>query len=167
MEKFTFFWKDRSPFSQWYPCKFTAEVWVMNGFGKIHFTRAEQYMMYQKAALFGDLDIAYKIMLTDNPAEQKELGRKVKNFDATKWNMEARDIVLCGNLAKFSQNEKLKQALLSTAGTTLVEASPYDKIWGIGLLESDPRSQSRETWLGKNWLGQTLTDVREKLINGS
>jgi ribA/ribD-fused uncharacterized protein len=155
-EKFTFFWS--GPFSQWHRCKF-----VVDG---ITYNCAEQYMMHQKALFFGDKEIAKKIMGTNSPKTQKALGRKVTPFDAGKWDGVARDVVLQGNLAKFKQNPDLLAKLLATKGTTLVEASPYDKIWGIGLKEDNPKAQNRATWNGKNWLGQVLTAARELFEKG-
>lgn len=156
MEKFTFFWS--GPFSNWYKCAFKVNSTTYNC--------TEQYMMYQKAILFNDMDIAQKILSSADPKEQKAFGREVKNFNPEKWNEACRDIVFEGNLAKYDQNKRLKDILLATAGTTLVEASPYDKIWGIGLTADDSRALSRETWRGKNWLGEVLTEVREYLIEG-
>lgn len=154
MEEFIFFWK--GPLSQWHPSAFVREsVW---------YSHAEQYMMAEKAMMFGDMDTYKKIMGAINPADQQKYGREVKNFNEEEWNKVARDIVFRGNYAKFTQNQELKALLLKTAGTTLVEASPYDKIWGIGLKKDDPRAQKRETWLGTNWLGETLTRVREAII---
>ncbi|MBW5447656.1 DUF1768 domain-containing protein [Cohnella sp. CFH 77786] len=157
MEKFTFFWRTESPFSQWHPARFEA--------AGIVFQCAEQYMMYEKAKLFGDEDVASQILRTNSPVEQKKLGRKVKSFDQAKWEAECKRIVYEGNYAKFTQNQALLQKLLQTAGTTLVEASPVDCIWGIGLAEDDPRSRHRKTWRGKNWLGEVLTQLREDLLN--
>lgn len=156
MEKFTFFWRSDSPFSQWYPTRFEIDSIVFNC--------AEQYMMFGKAKLFGDHEIACKILRSSSPIEQKKLGRKVKYFDQVKWNAESKPIVYKGNHAKFTQNPALLQKLLSTKGTTLVEASPVDKIWGIGLAEDDPRSLFRKTWQGENWLGEVLTQLREDLL---
>lgn len=153
MEKFTFFWN--GPFSQWHLCKF-----VVDG---IEYNCAEQFMMAEKARLFNDEETEKQIMETKSPREQKKLGRKVKNFDVDKWNESAKKIVYTGNKAKFTQNDYLKQKLLETRGTTLVEASPYDKIWGISLPEDDPRALNRETWKGTNWLGEVLTQLRDDL----
>lgn len=155
-EKFTFFYRTASEFSQWHPCEFEID-------GN-HFNCAEQWMMYGKATLFGDEEIAQKILRTSHPRDQKKLGRKVKNFDDATWQANAKEIVYQGNYAKFTQNDKLKEVLLATAGTTLVEASPTDKIWGIGLDENDARAYSRETWQGTNWLGEVLTQLREDLL---
>ena len=154
-EQFTFFWG--GSFSQWHKSDFTVD-------GKKYVT-AEQYMMEQKALLFDDQDIADEIMKTNNPKKQKTLGRKVANFDPEKWNEEAKAIVYKGNYAKFTQSESLLTELLDSYGTTLVEASPYDKIWGIGLAEDDVRALDRSTWKGSNWLGEVLTNVRDDLSN--
>lgn len=155
MEKFTFFWA--GPFSQWHKSKM-----VIDG---INFSTAEQYMMYSKAMLFGDTEIAEKILKTSNPKDQKALGRLVKNFDNKIWQKNCREIVYKGNYAKFTQDVTLKRQLLATAGTTLVEASPYDRIWGVGLAADDPRINDRSKWLGTNLLGEILTELRENLIN--
>ncbi|BCT30356.1 NADAR family protein [Bacillus velezensis] len=157
MEKFTFFWQSKSPFSQWHRCMFMEN-------GKIY-TCAEQYMMEQKALLMGDTEIAAEIMATGyNPREYKALGRKVKPFDARLWHNKCKEIVYQGNLLKFTQNHELGKQLTATAGTTLVEASPYDTIWGIGLSAEDPRALNRGSWRGTNWLGEVLTNLRKNLI---
>ncbi len=155
MEEFTFFWS--GPFSQWHPC-----VFVVNG---VEYNCAEQFMMHSKAIFFSDYDIAEMILREQLPREQKALGRQVKNFRAGDWNRNAKGFVYLGNFAKFYQNAKLMKKLKNTRGTTLVEASPHDKIWGIGLREDDERAKDRKTWLGTNWLGETLTQVREDLFN--
>ncbi|MCP1135671.1 NADAR family protein [Paenibacillus polysaccharolyticus] len=155
MEKFTFFWQTASPFSQWFKADFTV-----NG---VQYTSAEQYMMHQKALLFGDQQIADKIMKTRSASVQKKLGRQVTGFDQTIWESECQRIVYKGNQAKFTQNEDLLAALLATQGTTLVEASPDDRIWGVGLAEEDPRIRNRKTWRGTNWLGEILTRLREEI----
>lgn len=158
MEKFTFFWRTQSPFSQWHPSRFIV--------GGIEFNCAEQYMMYMKAKLFGDEEMAQKILKAKSPVQQKALGRNVRHFDQEKWESNCRKIVYDGNYAKFTQNEELKQLLVKTKGTTLVEASPTDRIWGVGLAEEDPRIRDRRTWRGKNWLGEIITQVREDLCKG-
>ena len=122
-------------------------------------------MMYSKAIMFNDMDTAAKIMLTDDPAEQKRLGREVRGYDEDTWAANRVDVMVRGLYAKFTQNEKCRIALISTAGTTLVEASPYDRIWGIGLTASDPRAQQRSTWLGQNLLGQVLDHVRDQILS--
>lgn len=157
MEKFTFFWS--GPFSQWHPSFFKI--------GGITYNCAEQYMMAEKARLFRDGKNLVKIMSTSNPKDQKRYGRQVQNFNEIKWNSVARNIVYRGNYAKFTQNPELKKKLIETAGTTLVEASPYDTIWGIGLAKEDPRTKNRSEWLGTNWLGKTLTKLRNDIIKES
>ena len=154
-ETYTFF--RGGPFSQWTKSKFTI--------GGLTFNTAEQYMMYRKALLFDDQDIASKIMATGNPKVQKALGRRVRNFDQQVWQNVATDVVYKGNYAKFTQNRQLLEVLLATSGTTLVEASPRDKIWGIGLDEATARSTSPDKWPGKNLLGIVLTQVREDIIS--
>ena len=131
------------------------------------FNTAEQYMMYSKAKLFDDEEIAEKIMATSNPRVQKSLGRQVRNFDANVWQITAVDVVYKGNHAKFTQNSNLLKQLLATEGTVLVEASPYDKIWGIGLGEDDAKRTPPSQWPGTNLLGLVLTQLREDLIIGS
>ena len=153
-EKFTFFW--HGPLSQWAVSPFR--------FNGILFRTAEQFMMFFKAVLFEDYDVAGKIMEAVSPKEQKGLGRTVKNFNFDVWSKVARDLVYVGNYCKFTQDVKFNEILLETKGTTLVEASPYDKIWGIGLSEDSPFALMRSTWNGKNWLGETLTKVREDIL---
>ena len=173
-ERFTFFW--RGPFSQWCPCEFMVDGTTYNC--------AEQFMMAGKARLFEGSELYErdsegcilllsgnpvlttlgKIMATAEPREQKSLGRDVTGFDPDKWDAVARNIVYQGNMAKFMQNPEFRHYLLLTDGTTLVEASPYDCIWGIGFSEDHRKAQSRQFWRGTNWLGQVLTKVREDIV---
>jgi ribA/ribD-fused uncharacterized protein len=155
---YTFFFTEASPFSQWYPCTFAA--------GGNAFRCAEQYMMHGKALLFGDHAVAAELLAASHPREHKALGRKVKGFDDVVWRREREAIVHAGNHAKFTQNPELLELLLATQGTTLVEASPYDKIWGIGLAASDPRAQDAAQWKGQNLLGKILTALRDELLAG-
>ena len=103
-------------------------------------------------------------MAADHPRKHKALGRKVRNFDDKTWKANRERIVLEGNRAKFTQNEELLEQLLATKGTTLVEASPYDRIWGIGLAASNPLAQDPKTWRGQNLLGKILTQLRDELL---
>lgn len=155
LNKFTFFYSAISPFSNWHPCKF-----VMND---VEFNCGEQAMMYHKALFFGDKETADKVMAAKTPREQKALGRSVKGFVESDWQQERENIVYDLLLAKFSQNEELKEALLETKGTQLVEASKTDLIYGIGLSEDDPRAQNETQWRGLNLLGKLLMRVRETL----
>lgn len=154
MEKFTFFWK--GPLSQWARSKFTIDGNTFN--------TAEQYMMYAKAEYFNDPDTAEEILHTSSPRDQKALGRQVRNFNKEEWDKVACDIVYKGNYAKYTQNPGMMRTLLATKGTTLVEASPFDDIWGIKMTEDNPKAQSRDTWQGLNWLGETLTRLRDDFI---
>lgn len=153
-EVFTFFWS--GPFSQWFRADFTLDG--------VSYNCTEQYMMAEKARLFKDDKTLELILKSTNPKEQKALGRRVKDFEENIWNKHAKEIVKRGNVAKFSQNTYLLNMLEKTKGTTLVESSPYDKIWGIGLIDSDPRALKRSTWLGQNWLGEILTEIRKDLF---
>ena len=120
-------------------------------------------MMHQKALTFGDTIIAKMILESSDPKEQKALGRKVSGFNKDKWDDVCIGIVFKGNLAKFSQNELLKKTLLSTDDKILVEASPYDKIWGIGLAEDHPDVEDPSKWKGLNLLGWSITMVKKEL----
>jgi len=155
MNNFFFFYRTKDIFSQWYPCNFIID----HNF----FNCAEQWMMYSKALLFKDVEIAKKILETKEPRIQKELGRKVKFFDLSIWNEKAQKIVYQGNFAKFNQNEHLKKILLSTGNKILVEASPHDAIWGVGMSEDNPDILDPKKWKGTNWLGEVLMQVREDL----
>lgn len=152
---FTFFWKNRSPFSNWYPSIFTHK--------NITYSRGEQYMMYQKAIMFGDINVAQAILLTNNPKEQKDLGRMVANYDEIVWSDKRVEIMVEGLFEKFNQNPILKEILLNTGDTIIAEASPYDRIWGIGLTEDDPRAKDQKQWPGQNLLGITLMKVRDAI----
>ncbi|WP_375767725.1 NADAR family protein [Archangium gephyra] len=157
--RFTFFWRQQSPFSQWYPAEFVV--------GGVRFTCAEQYMMHGKAVLFGDAEMAARILEARTPKEHKALGREVRGFEGAVWERERERIVYEGSHAKFTQNAELLAALLATAGTELVEASPMDRIWGVGLSAEDPRIQDPATWRGQNLLGKVLTRLREDLLSSS
>lgn len=149
--------------SQWAHSPFTAEVETETGLQSLRFECCEQYMMYGKAALFKDWGIAAKIMETSDPSRHKSLGRQVKGFVDFVWQQHCREIVRQGNLHKFSQNDNLRRKLLATGDRTLVEASPKDTIWGIGLASNDPRALNPSQWRGTNWLGEALMQVRKEL----
>ena len=142
-------------FSQWYDVYFEIDG--------IQYHTTEQYMMASKARLFGDENTFAEIMNATTPFEYKKLGRKVKGFDATIWDEKKLDIVVEGNKAKFSQNPNLEEFLLATGDAILVEASPFDKIWGIGMDRETALNGSVEDWGGENLLGCALMEVRDWL----
>jgi len=162
---FLFFWghtpgwfvgADKSCLSQWFPAAFEVDG--------VTYATAEHFMMASKARVFEDTDKLEKILATSSPRKAKSLGRKVANFDAAIWREHSFEIVKQGNLAKFSQNSELQEFLLQeTEDLTLVEASPVDKIWGIGLAEDHPDAVNPEKWQGENLLGKALMEVREVL----
>lgn len=152
-DKFKFFYGGY--LSQWASSKFTIE-------GKEYLT-AEQFMMAMKANYFGDTAIEAKIMATADPSEQKAFGRQVANFDREAWDAVSRGYVYQGNMAKFTQNTHLGDLLLDTGDKELVEASPYDKIWGIGLSTYSADRFDKTKWKGTNWLGEVLMKVRADL----
>ena len=145
----------RGPFSQWYIAP--TEV---NG---ATYNCCEQWMMYSKAIMFGDFTTANKILCADNPLQQKRLGRNVKGFDKVQWENAAQDIVFAGNLAKFTQHKDCQDLLMGTGDLIIAEASPTDKIWGIGLAEDDPAAFDQNKWMGTNWLGIAIMRVRHIL----
>lgn len=153
-DKFVFFWD--GIYSQWH----FGQMIIDNK----HYNCCEQYMMEQKALLFGDKETAKKIMKTQLPGEQKSLGRSVKNFDRNIWDQHCMSIVIKGNYAKFSQDGVLKKQLLHTGNRIIVEASPYDKIWGIGMLENDPGIEDPTNWKGLNLLGNAIMTVRSLVL---
>lgn len=128
----------------------------------VTYTSAEQYMMAKKAILFSDQISHDRIMLTSDPMVQKAIGREVKGFDKILWESKCRDIVYEGNFHKFSQNPILMGLMLGET-RELVEASPTDRIWGVGLKENNPKILDKRNWLGTNWLGEALMRVRENL----
>ncbi|MCM1142903.1 MAG: NADAR family protein [Muribaculum sp.] len=159
-DDFVFFWGHtgdtrKSCFSQWFIRDFTIDG--------ISYCCMEQYMMAEKAKLFGDTEILEKILKSSEPQKIKSFGRAVRNFDPTTWDLHKCQIVYQGNLAKFGQNEDLKTILLATNDKILVEASPYDKIWGVGMSVNDIDIVDPNKWKGHNLLGETLMKVRETL----
>ena len=146
---------DKSCLSQWFPARFIID-------GNTYLT-AEHYMMAQKAILFNDAAIFDAVLACQHPAEAKKLGRKVKNFEAGVWNDHCFDFVKDGNVAKFAQNAELKKFLLNTKDRVLVEASPRDPVWGIGMAINDPDVNNPQKWAGENLLGFALMDARAEL----
>lgn len=141
--------------SNWHPCEFRSRGTL--------YTSMEQFMMHRKALTFGDMETASAIMCTTDCEFIKSMGRKVKNYDDVYWNGMRQPIVFEGLLAKYSQNEDLREKLLATGDELLVEASPYDKIWGAGLSALNPAIFDHSNWPGQNLLGFTTMAVRELL----
>lgn len=160
--KYLFFWGHRpnrdgsignSCFSQWWKSSFEKDGMV--------FKTAEHWMMYQKAILFEDQEIAKQILRVKTPGEAKKLGRKVRGFTQEAWEENRSKIVVEGNQLKFEQHSDLKTYLMNTGERILVEASPYDNIWGIGLTKDAKNIQNPHTWKGINLLGFALMEVRD------
>lgn len=182
---YTPFFKSNNIFSQWHPSLFTYKDKT--------FISCEQFMMYSKAKLFGDEDVAFKILdfnegstiarrfieghidhidivsdkemrnkWNDVQDEIKKLGRKVSNFHQSTWDKKSISIVQVANREKFNQNDTLRQHLVNLGNSTLVEASPYDKIWGCGLSKDDKNITNPHMWTGKNQLGYILTELKNK-----
>ncbi|VAW74089.1 Uncharacterized protein COG3236 [hydrothermal vent metagenome] len=145
-----------SCFSQWYESSFEV-----NGES---YPTAEHYMMTAKARLFGDDNIAQKILATKNPGQAKKLGRRVKNFNNEVWEHHRFKIVIDANSLKFGQNSALRQFLLESGERILVEASPVDAIWGIGMAADNSGSQNPKLWKGLNLLGFALMQVRSQFM---
>jgi ribA/ribD-fused uncharacterized protein len=160
--EFHFFWGDRprkdgkitsSCLSQWFKAGFK--------YNDIYYPTAEHWMMAGKARLFGDQKALQYILDAPTPKDAKDLGREVRGFDQKLWESERYKIVLDGNILKFSQNPDLRDFLLSTEDQILVEASPYDKIWGVGLKKEDPSILRPDKWKGLNLLGFALMEARD------
>jgi len=155
-DNFVFFWGKQDIASNWHPAKFEVR-------GR-KFGQAEQYMMYAKACLFNDQEMADKILQETDPAKNKKQGRQVRGFDQAIWDQKADELVKIGLREKFLQNPRMLQWLVSTEGKQLAEASPYDKIWGIGLKANHPDAVTPEKWPGQNRLGKTLEQLRDDLL---
>ena len=158
-ERFVFFWGHASPFSQWHSAAFEL--------AGLRCPTAEHWMMASKAMLFGDRDALAEIVATDDPGTAKRIGRRVRAFDDAVWREVSPELVYAGNHAKFTQHATLRAALEATENATLVEASPTDRIWGIGLSASHPDASNRARWRGKNRLGVVLTQLRDELRDGT
>lgn len=154
-DRFVMFWKPPAPFCQW-----TASPFEISG---IKYNCAEQYMMAEKARLFGDRVTEQQILDTGSPEQQKKLGQSIGDFDSSVWAKYRLDVVIRGNIAKFRQNPEFKKALYETGDSILVEASPFDNVWGIGLAANDPKAHQQEHWTGLNLLGRALMKVRSLL----
>ncbi|MEH0982571.1 NADAR family protein [Micromonospora sp. CPCC 205556] len=141
--------------SQWWPAPFTVD-------GR-RFITAEHWMMWHKAALFGDEEMAEQILAASHPHRAKTLGRQVRGFDEAVWEARRYDIVVAGSVAKFGQHDDLRAYLLGTGERVLVEASPVDRVWGVGLAADDPRAEDPARWRGLNLLGFALMQARDEL----
>lgn len=160
---FLFFWGHsektdyvtKACLSQWYQSEFKVD--------EITYFTGEHYMMAEKAKLFEDINIYNQILETRKQGKIKELGRQIKNFNQDIWDEYKYQIVVKGNFLKFSQNEKLKTFLINTNTKILVEVSPLDIIWGIGLSVDDKKVRNPHLWEGSNLLGFALMEVRDKI----
>ncbi|MFC4533707.1 NADAR family protein [Sphaerisporangium dianthi] len=141
--------------SQWWPAGFTVD-------GVVYRT-AEHFMMAGKARLFGDEEAAAAIVAAGHPKQAKDLGRVVRGFDEETWKAARFELVVRGNLAKFGQHDDLREFLLGTGDRVLVEASPVDRVWGIGLAADDERAERPRLWRGLNLLGFALMEARRRL----
>lgn len=163
--KYIFFWGHRALknevtaacFSQWFPSPFKVQETI--------YPTAEHWMMGKKALLFQDQASFNKILKAKSPGEAKALGRQVNGFDEKTWILNRNRIVLEGSLHKFSQNPPLKTFLLNTKDRVIVEASPKDSIWGVGLSVHDPKIENPLLWNGLNLLGFALMQTRDWLKN--
>jgi ribA/ribD-fused uncharacterized protein len=166
--KYLLFWGHQPPaaggtgkgcLSQWWPASVTVDG--------VTYPSAEHYMMAAKALLFGDAETAARIQTAPHPGAAKALGRQVRGFDEQHWARRRFDLVVTGNLAKFGQHRDLRDFLLGTGSRILVEASPLDRIWGIGEAADDERARSPQQWPGHNLLGFALMEVRHQLRSTS
>jgi ribA/ribD-fused uncharacterized protein len=159
-----FFWGHQPPrtgglgtgcLSQWWFARFTLDG--------TSYPTAEHFMMVHKARLFGDHATADRILAAAHPRAAKALGRHVRGFDEELWASHRYDIVVQGSTAKFAQNPELRDYLLGTGDRVLVEASPVDRIWGIGLTSQDEHARHPSAWRGLNLLGFALMDARDAI----
>lgn len=141
--------------SQWYPAPFTVD-------GQVYRT-AEHWMMAEKARLFGDETRRAAVLAARGPGDAKAHGRRVQGFSEEQWQAHRLEIVVQGNVHKFSQHPELGEYLRGTAARVLVEASPVDRVWGIGLARDDPRAPDPARWRGLNLLGFALMEARARL----
>lgn len=156
--EYNFFWGGY--LSNWFESSFIVD--------NVYYWCTEQYMMAKKAELFGDFEIQEEIMKSLSQKEIKGLGRQIRNFNDDIWDKNKIKIVFEGNYAKYKSNPKLKSYLINQRNKILVEASPYDNIWGIGLSKNDlPLIENPNNWKGTNLLGFILMDVRDKIISES
>jgi ribA/ribD-fused uncharacterized protein len=144
--------------SNWFPAPFEIDG--------VRYATTEHHMMAEKARCFGDEEHLQAILEAGTPAEAKALGRKVRGFVSEIWDARREQAVVEGNVAKFSQHEDMCLYLLGTGEKVLVEASPRDRIWGIGMGKNNPDAVHPERWRGQNLLGFVLMEVRRQLRGG-
>lgn len=165
--KYVFFWGHQPQrdgtvgptcMSQWFD---NESSFVVDG---INYQTAEHWMMAEKARLFDDPEMEERILASNSAAKAKKLGRLVHNFDSEKWEEHAFEIVKQGSIHKFGQNPPLKEYLLKTGQRVLVEASPLDTIWGIGLAKDHIHASQPAFWKGTNLLGFALMEARDALL---
>lgn len=163
-DKYYFFWN--TIYSQWYikPNKLYLFKDINEDGQIIKFISAEHYMMYHKALIFNDVESAELVLKTVHPGAVKQIGRAIKNYDDSIWSAKRFEVVTNGNLLKFSQNKNLLKDLSKYSNLEFVEASPYDKIWGIGLAENDDRVLDKSLWNGENLLGKAINKVANILL---
>lgn len=154
-DKYVFFW-GKCVYSNWHPSKFVVDGFTYNC--------SEQYLMAGKARLFNDMDAMEEILKSDDPGYQKSVGRGVRGFDKAVWGAHALGIMYEACRAKFEQNPDMLKELIATGTRTLVEASPEDTVWGIGLHWKSKLCDDPKNWKGTNWLGETLTKVRDDIL---
>lgn len=155
-ENFYFFWQHQ--FGQW------SKRGIKDPDG-ITYNCCEQYMMFKKAKLFGDFDLAEKILCEEEPKVQQELGRKVKCYKSELWDRNKFGIVWYGNYLKFTQHNDLADRLIATGSKILAESSPYDLVWGVGYSADDDAILDPKNWRGENLLGRVLMSVRSAINN--
>lgn len=148
-----YFWG--SVFSNFAPVLFVIDF--------VAYTSVEQYFMSRKAAMFGDFETLGKIMKAEHPAEQKKLGREVKGFNGEIWDYWKYKVMIDGTLAKFTSSKHLTDTMLDTHDKVLVEASPTDLIWGVGLHYNDDKILDKDNWRGQNQLGKALMHIRRTI----
>ncbi|MEV0256351.1 NADAR family protein [Streptomyces sp. NPDC050732] len=141
--------------SQWWPSPFTVDG--------VEYATAEHWMMAAKARLFDDADAERAALAARTPAEAKSAGRLVRGFDEAIWARERFDVVVAGSTHKFASDPALREFLAGTGQRVLVEASPLDRVWGIGLAADDPRAEDPMKWRGPNLLGFALMEARSRL----
>lgn len=145
----------RGVLSQWWPCSFTVHG--------VEYASAEHWMMAEKARLFGDDASLAAVLAARTPAEAKRIGRLVRGFDEARWAASRFELVVAGNVAKFGQDPALRDYLLATGRRVLVEASPRDRVWGIGMSASHDHATDPAAWRGQNLLGFALMEARSRI----